>query len=59
MFSNKQPRHMSEKNVALGGAQTLTSHCLVEHPKHLDHQIYMLPTVLNSALKAYWSGPRP
>ena len=59
MFSCKQLKHMSEKNIALGGTQTLTSHSLGKHPNHLNHQLYMLLTVLNSSLSAYWSGPGP
>ena len=50
--------HDSEKNVTLGGAWTLTSHSLGKCPNHLDYQLYMLLTVLNSPLRAYWSGPR-
>ena len=40
-------KQTSEKNVAPGGAQTLTSHSLGEHPNHLDHHLdYMLLTTL-------------
>ena len=31
---------MSEKNVALGGAQNLTSHSLDECPNHLDQTLH-------------------
>ena len=51
-------KQTSEKNVALGRAQTCTSHSLDEHLNHLDHQLYMFLTVLNSPLRVYWSGPR-
>ena len=37
MFLLNNLKQMSEKNVALGGAQTLTSHSLDKHPNHLDH----------------------
>ena len=40
-------------------AQTLTPCNLGKCPHHLDHWLYMLPTVLNSPLRAYWSGPGP
>ena len=46
----------SEKNVALRGTQTLTSHSPGECPNHLDHHLYMLLTVFSSPLRAYWSG---
>ena len=48
MLSYKQPKADNcEKNVALGGAQTLTSHSLGECPNYLDHQLYMLLTVFS------------
>ena len=37
MFFHKQPKQTSEKNVPLGGAQTLASRSLGEHPNYLDH----------------------
>ena len=40
------------KRVVLGGAWTHTFHSLGECPNHLDHQHYMLLTVLNSPLTA-------
>ena len=59
MVSYKQPKaDKCEKNVALGGAQTHTSHSLERHPNHLDHQLYMLLSVFNSQLRAYWSWSR-
>ena len=51
-------KQASEKNVALGGAQTLTSHSPGKHCNHLDHQLYMLLTVLNSPPRVYWSWSR-
>ena len=38
-------KQASEKNVVLGGAQTLTSHSLGEHPNNFDDWLYMLLTV--------------
>ena len=37
MFSHKQLKQTSEKNVAPGGAQFLTSHSLGKCPNHLDY----------------------
>ena len=54
MFPLNNLKQTSEKNVALGGAQTLTSCSPGKCPNHLGHQLYMLPTVLNSPLRAYW-----
>ena len=57
MFLLNNLKQTSEKNVAPGGAQTYSSYSLGKHPNHLDHWLYMLLTVLNSPLRAYWSGP--
>ena len=46
------------KECSSGWSSNPTSHCLGECPNHLDHQLYMLLTVLNSLLRAYWSWSR-
>ena len=58
MFLLNNLKQTSEKNVAPVRARTLTSRSLGKHPNHLDHWLYMLLTVLNSPLRAYWSVPR-
>ena len=51
MFLLNNLKQMSEKNVALRGVRTLTSHSPGKYPDHLDHRLYMLLTVLNSPLR--------
>ena len=43
------------KIIEQSSQQALTSHSQGKCPNHLDHGLYMLLTVFNSPLRAYWS----